>query len=116
MGLVGEFGPRDYFILHNDEAIAKMQVQIEASAHPGCPPRGGGLLKAAQSRAWEECEDKERYEEMARNHDPELYVTFLMLCCTIDPNPSQCSRCPSLSPMCRSEGPSQAGCRWDLGH
>ncbi|TEB30013.1 hypothetical protein FA13DRAFT_1792899, partial [Coprinellus micaceus] len=72
MGLVGEFGPRDYFILHNDEAIAKMQVQIEASAHPGCPPRGGGLLKAAQSRAWEECEDKERYEEMARNHDPEL--------------------------------------------
>ncbi|TEB34487.1 hypothetical protein FA13DRAFT_1788915 [Coprinellus micaceus] len=72
MGLVGEFGPCDYFILHNDEAIAKMQVQIEASAHPGCPPRGGGLLKAAQSRAWEECEDKERYEEMARNHDPEL--------------------------------------------
>ena len=77
MGLVREFGPCDYFILHNDEAIDKMQARIKANAEPGCAPSGGGLLRAAQSKAWEECQDKERYEEMARNHDPELCVIFI---------------------------------------
>ncbi|TEB27165.1 hypothetical protein FA13DRAFT_1884506 [Coprinellus micaceus] len=72
MSMVGSFGGRDYFILHNEKAINDMKEQVKADAEPGSVPQGGGLLNAARTRAWEECGDKEKYEEMARNHNPQL--------------------------------------------
>jgi hypothetical protein len=77
MSMVGSFGGRDYFILHNEKAINDMKERVKADAEPGSVPQGGGLLNAARTRAWEECGDKEKYEEMARNHNPQLYAVFV---------------------------------------
>ena len=77
MNMVGSFGARDYFILHNEKAINDMKDRIKADAEPGCAPQGRGLPNAAKAKAWEECENKEKYEEMAQNHDPQLYVVLV---------------------------------------
>lgn len=62
---IGKQTPREVFAELNQELIDLKKEEIKAE--PGNNAFGGGLLNAAITRAWDECEDKEKYAEMAED-------------------------------------------------
>lgn len=64
MSMIGEESPREIFLEQNAQIVEEKKAEIEAE--PGNKAFAAGLQNAAESRAWHECDDKERYEELAR--------------------------------------------------
>lgn len=77
---IGKQTPREVFAELNQDLIDLKKEEIKAE--PGNTASGGGVLNAAITRAWDECEDKEKYIEMAEGSDIErsasiCYVSFI---------------------------------------
>lgn len=56
---------RDVFLEHNEELVEEKKLAIQAE--PGNQAFAGGLHNAAAARAWDECMEKEKYEELANS-------------------------------------------------
>lgn len=82
MSVIQKPKARELFLEQNEELVAQKKMEIQAE--PDNRAFAGGLQSAAASRAWDECEEKEKYEELANS--PAVVEEYVYL--------TQRSRCP----------------------